>query len=196
MLLTVFIGLWLTQTGTVASVKSGSLYEFIKSCDKINAVFEYPSMRLAANISDKKSLAAHTPVVIRTNNEINTGNITSNDKINFYVVDDIKDDSGNIFIKSGSPVEASVTFEKRGNIGKSGKITITDLHTNAVDGTYVPLSSSIIANPDDKMVLSIILSVCICPLFLLIKGEEALVPAGTTKTLYTVSEVFIKTNNI
>ena len=78
-------------------------------------------------------------------------------------------------------------------IGRSGEVTVTDFHTTAVDGTYVPLSGSVSARPDDKMTMSIVLSVLICPLFLLMKGEDAQVPAGSTKTAYTISEVHIKT---
>lgn len=47
--------------------------------------------------------------------------------------------------------------------------------------------------PDDKMTVSIVLSVLICPLFLLMKGDEAQVPAGTTKTAYTITDTYIKT---
>ena len=42
------------------------------------------------------------------------------------------------------------------------------------------------------MVLSIVLSVLICPLFLLMKGDEAQVLVGTTKTAYTVADVYVK----
>lgn len=72
-------------------------------------------------------------------------------------------------------------------------MAITDFHTTAVDGTYIPLSGSVSAKPDDKMTVSIVLSVLICPLFLLMKGDEAQVPAGTTKTAYTITDTYIKT---
>lgn len=44
------------------------------------------------------------------------------------------------------------------------------------------------------MVISVVLSVLICPLFLLMKGDDAQVPAGITKTAYTVSDVYVKVN--
>ena len=46
------------------------------------------------------------------------------------------------------------------------------------------------------MVLSIVLSAVICPLFLLMEGREAEVLAGTTKTVYTASDAYINTDKI
>lgn len=80
-------------------------------------------------------------------------------------------------------------------MGKSGEITVSDFHTTAVDGTYIPLSATVSAKPDDKMVTSIVLSVHICPLFLLMKGEEAQLNSGATKTAYTVLDTYIKTTS-
>ena len=81
-------------------------------------------------------------------------------------------------------------------LGKSGEVTVSDFNTTAVDGTYVPLSGSVSAKPDDKMTISIVLGVLICPLFLLMRGDEAVVPAGTQKTAYTVNQVYIKPSSI
>jgi hypothetical protein len=75
-------------------------------------------------------------------------------------------------------------------------LTVTDFHTTAVDGTYIPLSGSISARPDDKMTVSIILSVLVCPLFLLMKGNEAQLTIGTAKTAYTVTDVYINTTRL
>lgn len=188
LLLTAFVSLYEAKSFAM----EGSLYEFLKSNKEINATYKYPSLKISTPAIDKKQLASHTPIVIRNNHEINTQNVISGDSIDFFVVNDIKDNSGNVLIKSGTPVEANITFAKPGRIGKSGKLTISDLHTTAVDGSFIPLSSSISAQPDDKMVLSVVLSVCVCPLFLLMKGEDAVLPAGTTKTLYTVSDTYIK----
>lgn len=41
------------------------------------------------------------------------------------------------------------------------------------------------------MALSIVLSIIICPLFLLMKGGEATLPPNTTKTVYTVTDVYV-----
>ena len=78
----------------------------------------------------------------------------------------------------------------------SGKLTISDFHTTAIDGTYIPLSGTVSSNPEDKMVLSIVLSVFVCPLFLLLKGGEGSLPAGKIKTAYTITDISVNTNRI
>ena len=81
-------------------------------------------------------------------------------------------------------------------IGRSGELTVNDFHTTAVDGTYIPLSGSVSAKPDDKMTLSVVLSVLICPLFLLMHGDDARLPVGSTKTAYTITDTYVKTNRL
>ena len=181
------------SAGVAAQSDQMTLSEFLKTTDKIEASYSYPSMRLSANSGGKSTLSAHTPIVIRCVDTITTKEIVSGGTVNFAVVADVKDANGNVLIKSGAPVTAQISFSKsKGMIGRSGEITVTDFSTTAVDGTYVPLSGSVSARPDDKMTMSIVLSVLICPLFLLMKGEEAVVPSGTQKTAYTVADVYIK----
>lgn len=183
------------MTGS-ASANTGTetLYDFIKNTKDITASYTYPSMKLSAAAMGKSTLAAHTPIIIRCTETISTRDIVSGGEVNFAVVNDVKNANGNILIKAGSPVTAQISFAKsKGMIGRSGEVTVTDFHTTAIDGTYVPLSGSVSAKPDDKMTLSIVLSVLVCPLFLLIKGDDAQVSAGTTKTAYTISDVHIQT---
>lgn len=176
-----------------AETETQTLKEFLATTDKIQANLTYPNYIAAAKTSTTKTLAAHTPIIIRSVKTITTNDIVDGDTVTFAVVNDVKDNQGNILIKANSPVTANISFKKNGFIGKSGELTISDFHTTAIDGTYIPLSSSITAKPDDKMILSIVLSVCICPLFLLIKGDEARMESGTTKTVYTVTESNINT---
>lgn len=186
------------STGHLSSAdttKAETLYDFLQNNKEITARYEYPSWKMAENTKGY-TLNAHTPIIIKTDNEINTSKIINNDTIYFYVLKDVKDKYGNILIKEGAPVAANITFTKRGLIGKSGEIVITDFHTTAVDGTYIPLSSSLVEKADEKMTLSIVLSVCICPLFLLMKGKHAIIPANTTKTVYTISETSVKVQRL
>lgn len=60
------------------------------------------------------------------------------------MLSDVKSPEGYVVISAGSNVAATIEFSSsKGMIGKSGTVTITDFHTRAIDGTYVPLSSSI-----------------------------------------------------
>ena len=172
-----------------------TLHEFLKTTDmnKVEAGYKYPSMKISDASGGKSLLPAHTPITIRCVQTISTRDIVSGGTVDFAVVSDIKDNSGNVLIKSGTPVTANISFAKdKGMIGRSGEVTVNDFHTTAVDGTYVPLSGSVSARPDDKMTLSIVLSVLICPLFLLMKGDEARLEAGMTKSAYTVVDTYVK----
>ncbi len=172
---------------------TNSLSDFLKTTDNVSARYTYPNLIASSYASGKSVLQAHTPILIKCEETITTKNIVTGGTVNFSVVADVKDSNGNILIKAGAPVTAQISFAKdKGMIGRSGEVTISDFHTNAVDGTYVPLSGSVSAKPEDKMTLSIVLSVLICPLFLLMKGEEAQLPAGTQKTAYTIAEVYVK----
>ena len=180
------------NANTNTNTNDETLYDFIKNTKEIKGNYIYPSMKIASS-SGKSLISAHTPIMIRSNETITTKDIVSGSEVVFSVVNDIKDSYGNILIKANTPVTAQISFARsKGLVGRSGEITITDFHTTATDGTYVPLSASVSAKPDDEMVLSIVLSVLICPLFLLMKGDEAQVAAGTTKTAYTVTDVYVK----
>jgi hypothetical protein len=179
----------------VPQKKDQNLYEFLKNTEEVSAEYSYPSMKIASAEAGQVKLPAHTPIVIRCDETITTSNIVSGGTVKFSVVGDVRSNDGKVLTSSGTPVSATISFaSQKGMIGKSGTVTINDFHTNTVDGSYVPLSSSVSANPDDKMTLSIVLSVLVCPLFLLMKGDDAQVPAGTTKTAYTVSDVYVKVN--
>ncbi len=176
-----------------ATVQDETLRDFIKNTDEITGKYIYPSMIVASSTSGKSVIPAHTPIVIKCSETISTNDIVNGSEVHFSVVNDVKDSQGNILIKSGTPVTAQISFTRsKGLVGRSGEVTVSDFHTTAVDGTYVPLSASVTAKPDDNMVLSIVLSVLICPLFLLMKGDDAQVLAGTTKTAYTVSDIYVK----
>lgn len=177
----------------VSNNNDSSLYTFLKTTENIETSYKYPSLKISSNSSGKTVLSAHTPITIRCVETISTRDVVSGGTVNFSVLSDVKANNGLVLIKAGTPVTAQITFAKKnGMIGKSGQLTVSDFHTTAVDGTYVPLSASVSSQPDDNMTTSVVLSVLICPLFLLMKGDEAQVPAGTTKTAYTVSDVYIK----
>lgn len=190
-LLLAFIGLFPTQISS-AQNESQTLYQFMKDNKEFTANFEYSSYIATTNAAGKKLLPAHSPVMIKNLTEINTKNIKSGDTVTFIVAQDVTDENGHVLIKAGTSVNANIDFQAKTYIGRSAKITVNDFHTKSVDNSYIPLSTVITEEPDDKMVLSIVLSVLLCPLFLLMKGKEAKIPAGTLKTVYTISDVYIK----
>ena len=169
-----------------------TLKDFLKNTEKIDAKYTYPSMPSQQNSTPKVVLSAHTPVTLRNLYNISTDNIISGASVDFAVLTDVRDRFGNTIIKAGTPATAQIIFAKQtgDNLGKAGKLEISDFHTRTVDGRYVPLSGSISSQGEDRKVLSIVLSVLICPLFLLMDGDSAEIPAGATKTAYTVYDLY------
>lgn len=193
--LMIFFSMPICPTGAATVPSRESLSEFLKSTDKIEARMDYPSMRIASNVKGKVNsvkLPSMTPLVIRATETISTQDIVSGSVVNFAVVSDVKDKNGNVLIKAGAPVTAQISFsKKRGFIGIAGDLTVSDFHVTAVDGTYVPLVGNVSQKGEDKIVLSVVLSVLVCPFFLFMKGEDAKLPAGTTKPAYTATDVYI-----
>lgn len=195
-LLLVYLGTFITPL-SAATTQNETLYEFMKNTENITASYKYPSMKLSLNEDGKTKLKANTPIILRNRYTISTKNIVSGNSIMFTVLDDVKDESGLILVKAGTPAMAEITFvEYRGMIGRSGEIVINDFHTTAVDGSYVPLSGSLSSDPDNRRALSIILSIFVCPLFLLMEGDDAELASGMTKTVYTVTDTYIKTESL
>ncbi len=189
----------ISYTSSTFAQNNMTLYEFLNTTDEIKASYKYPSMKLAdtSNTNGKSLLKAHTPIIIKCAETITTKNIVSGGEVKFVIPSNITSPDGKILISAGTPVTAQISFaQDKGFVGKSGELTVTDFHTTAVDGTYIPLSGSISARPDDKMTVSIILSVLVCPLFLLMKGNEAQLTIGTAKTAYTVTNVYINTTRL
>lgn len=141
----------------------------------------------------KSTLAANTPIVINLADTVSTENVTLGTTVQFTVANDVKDASGNILVRTGAPVSAVVSSAtSKARIGKSGEVTVENFSATAVDGTIIPLSGSISEKAQPKKKLSITLSVLVCPLFLLMRGKDAIIPAGTQQTVYTTSDVSIK----
>ena len=66
------------STKVVAQTDEMSLSEFLRTTDKIEASYSYPSMRLSANGVGKSILSAHTPIIIRCVDTISTKEIVMN----------------------------------------------------------------------------------------------------------------------
>lgn len=172
--------------------KADNLYNFIKDKKEVLVRFDYPSYKIAAAASENPrqvTLPAGTPVIIKNLDTINSSAITTGSTVSFTVVQDVKVDN-KVVIKAGSIADAQISYNKRKNYaGIAGEVVVSDFSVHAVDGTYVPLRATLSARGEDKVGLSVGLGFFLCFLFLLIKGEDAVIPAGTTKTVYSMSDI-------
>lgn len=182
-------------TGLKSENKPLTLQEYIKAHPNLEVEYRYS--KHAAPVIDnriaatKVKLPANTPVVLKLNDTVNGNEVTQGSTINFTVIGDVKVNN-TVVIKAGSQARAQVTMvDENSLIGQAGKILISDFGVQAVDGVFVPLRGSLSDKGKDKVILSAGLSIFLCPLFLLLKGGEATVPAGMEKTTYTASDAEI-----
>lgn len=193
LLLTFKFGL---TTGFALTGNKDNLKNFLHDKKEVFVKYEYPSMKITSNKQGETlTLPAGTPIVLRNLQMISSEELTNGSTVSFSVVNDVIVDN-KVLIKSGSPVEAEISYAKKKNYaGIAGEITVSDFAVRAVDGTYIPLRATLSSKGEDKMGVSIGLGVFLCVLFLLIQGEDAIIPAGRTKSVYTIMDAKINTSN-
>jgi hypothetical protein len=125
---------------------------------------------------------------VQTVDEISSKTASENDPVNLRVVEDVK--IGNqVVIAGGTLVKGIVaSVEQRGHLGKGGKIGMRVESTTAVDGQRVKLRSSKGKGDTGTVGSTIVLSLLISPLFLLRRGNHAVIKAGTKVQVFTDEE--------
>ena len=138
-------------------------------------------------------LKAGTLIPLEVLSEINTKNITTGQIIDFKVTKEICVDK-NVVIPFGAIAKGQVSrFEKRKGVGKGASIQIQLKSVTAKDGTDVMLTGGNMSEEgENNLVLSIVLAVFVCPLFLLLKGKQAVIPAGTSISATVATDTYIK----
>lgn len=129
-----------------------------------------------------------TEIEVVTTGEISSKTAAENDPVEFKVNEDVKVNN-QVVIAKGTIVKGTVTeSERSGRMGKSGRLNIRVESTTAVDGQKVKLRASKSGKGGDNTGSVIALSLLVSPLFLLKKGKEAKVKAGTKIKVFTDEE--------
>lgn len=168
------------------------------ACALVLTTFSYalaPSMamssalpRLETNQSAQVTIPDGTEIQVVTTEEISSKTAAENDPVDFKVDEDVKID-GHVVIAKGTLVKGIVAeSEKSGRMGRSGKLNIRVESTTAVDSQKIKLRASKSGQGGDKTGSVIALSLLVSPLFLLKRGKEAKVKAGTKIKVYTDEE--------
>jgi hypothetical protein len=128
-----------------------------------------------------------TPINVVTAQEVTSKAAKPNDPVKFTVNEDLVVD-GRVLVNKGTEAIGSViNAEKGGYLGKSGKLGIQVESTQTVDGQPLKLRAAKGREGDDKTMSTAVLS-AIVPFFLLKKGGDATITAGTAVTVYTAEE--------
>jgi hypothetical protein len=133
-----------------------------------------------------------TLVILKVLETIGPEGLGPGDIIKLEVAEDVKVNK-KVVIKRGTPAVAEViTAEKRGMMGKAGKIAISLRSTMAVDGQKIPLRGTLRREGAERVGASVAVSALVCPLALLLKGEGAEIPAGSEVKGYVDNTMNIK----
>lgn len=126
-----------------------------------------------------------TPVKVRTAHDVSSNDASPT--LSAIVESDIYDNKGeNLLVAKDTPVSISIEHKPAKRMGRPGLISIIEATTYTADGQAVRLFCD---NADfkgkDKQNLAhglswgLLMATTVSPLFLLIKGGEAKIPAGT-----------------
>lgn len=137
-------------------------------------------------------VSASTVVPVRTTSAIYSDQVQNGQRVTAVsVARDVEVDDV-VVIEAGTPVNAIISrASDAGRVGQPGDITLDLESTQAVDGTDIGLSGSFSAEGDGKVGASVAISLLLCPLALLMKGDEGAVPSGTEIRALTLSKVTV-----
>ena len=138
------------------------------------------------------TLAAGTPVTIRTTDMISSKTNNVGNNIMAVVATDVVKD-GKVLIAAGAPVTGRVmSVTKATLVGMPGNINVRFESVQAVNGTTLSLmKSDLYAEGESKTVVSVVVGLLCCILAFLINGTDAQILPDTTVTAYTAAEVQI-----
>ena len=135
----------------------------------------------------KITLQDGTRITITLRDKVSSETSSVGQIVNFEVSRDVMV-NGKTVIKAGTPVYGEVTgVVKKGRVGQAGTVSMSISYTKSVDDQSVPLRATLSKTGEEKLGTAIGLSIVLCPLFLLKKGEEAEYNPGTQ------FEVFVNT---
>ncbi len=139
---------------------------------------------MVAEGGTKVTIQDGTEIRLRLREEVSSATAEVDDKMYFDAAEDLVI-NGVTVIAAGAHAWGTVTeVSKKGMAGKGGKINFMIEYVEAVDGQRVRLKKSKEREGEDKMGKSIGLAAVVSPLFLLKKGKDVKLKAGTEYTIY------------
>lgn len=138
------------------------------------------------------TLPAGTRIDLELISTINSASVQAGESVDFKVRADVLVDN-NVVVRAGTIAKGTVVAANRAKgIGKEGNVEIQVKNVAAVDGKLIPLSGSGVSRKgEDNQTLAIVLGIFVCILFLMVKGKNGEIPAGTTTDAIVASNIKI-----
>ena len=129
-------------------------------------------------------LADGTSVRLSLGESLSSGTAQSGQVVHLEVEDDIR--SGNaVVIPRGTPAEGHVvTAQPKQRMGRGGRLDLALDYVHLSDGTNLKLRASASHQGADKSGAVIAGTLLVSPLFLLMRGKDVNLPAGTAVTAF------------
>tara|TARA_B100000989_G_scaffold169072_1_gene126521 strand:+ start:716 stop:1420 length:705 start_codon:yes stop_codon:yes gene_type:complete len=122
--------------------------------------------------------------------------VTLGEVIKLSVQNDVLDTKGNILVKSGTPVIASITeVRKRKAAGTKGKLSFKVNSITAVDNQPIPVNLTFKFEGKSKVGVAVGAAAVVAAPLLLLKGKAAVVEQGSVFEATVISNREIKLTN-
>ena len=126
------------------------------------------------------TLKEGTEIEIKLIEELNSQNARVGDPVRLRVNEDVYCQN-TLIIREGTKVKASVTVaEKRGMLGKAGKVDFSLNSVSAINNREIPLRAVKNNEGKNRQVGVIAGTLLLSPLFLLMKGKDVTIDSGKT----------------
>jgi len=157
--------------------------------------FSMPASAAYTVLAGKVKLTSGTPVILRLPVSLNSATAKQGDPVTFEVARPVEVEGKVLIAQSAIATGEVSSVEKRGAIGEAAKIMVNLRSVKAVDGKEVPIRATLSQEGKNKQLTAILVGILLCILGLfLIKGGEAIVPAGTEVKAYVDMDVDIEVN--
>ena len=129
-------------------------------------------------------IADATSIRLSLTEPLNSATNKEDDPVRFEETEDIKVGDVVAIPKGATAVGHVVDVEPRRRMGRAGKLNFSVDYVKAPDGTNVRLRASATRKGEDKTGTVIIGSVVLSPLFMIMRGKDIAIPAGTQIPAY------------
>lgn len=126
------------------------------------------------------TIKAGTVVVANVEETVSSKNAKVGQSVTARLMSQIKA-GGKVVIEAGTLVNAQINnADDAGCFGKNGELSLRLVSIYGPDGTQIPIQATMTTTGKNKVGLSVALGILVCPLFWIMHGGQAVIPAGTT----------------
>jgi hypothetical protein len=143
--------------------------------------------REAANSTTRMPviIPAGTPLTVAIDEDLSSASVNQGQEVAFHLPADYSE-FGHVLIASGTPVRGTVAHvDRREAGGHPGVLTVSVTSVRAVDGTKIPLRGTTKVSGKNRQGQAAALGVLTLGIGATKKGLSAVIPAGTTFSVFT-----------